>query len=145
MTLYSLERLNEPQSRSVNEIKMGVDRTSFSSLQIHLREKLINCVRISKYERNYIFKNATVRSVIGGVLLVKKSSACRENIQVVSKVTDCQQVSITPCHQIGQVAFNVTVANCTALLVAKRHFSVKGLSKQSDSNFRNVTLLSVKC
>ena len=30
-------RLNEPQSRSVNEIKDGVDGPSFSALQIYLR------------------------------------------------------------------------------------------------------------
>jgi hypothetical protein len=47
-------------------------------------------------------------------------------------------------RNIGQVAFNVAVANCTALLVAKRHFSVKSLSKQSDSNFRNVTFIACK-
>jgi hypothetical protein len=48
-------------------------------------------------------------------------------------------------RDIGQVAFNVAVGNWTALLVAKRHFSFNGLNKQSNSNFRNVTLLPVNC
>jgi len=48
-------------------------------------------------------------------------------------------------RNIGQVAFNVAVTICTALLVAKRHFSFKVLSKQSDSNFRNVILRPVNC
>ena len=64
---YSLEMLNEPQSSSVNEIKDGVDRPVLVHFRYSYEIKLINYVRISKYERNYIFKNTTVRMVIGGV------------------------------------------------------------------------------